>query len=234
MSKQFLIGIISCLFINQAFGQIKKQSIILSESFNGTKYSSVNSLQTIRETTYNSGFSIDSKIDYYFTDNLFVGVGYDFTKETKFVTNELMLNNYYQETYRTTHNLIHSPVIRFGWTKPIVDRFYVGIAFNAVYSRLIQSTNYYSCEGELSVPYIMSPVNIVSPVIYPSTNSKSNNDLIGLSINPEIKYFFYKNFGISVGLGGFDFVIYDFQLRNNMWLLNLNPTNWKLGIEILF
>jgi len=80
----------------------------------------------------------------------------------------------------------------------------------------------------------MSSTNIDKPIISPLTNSKTNNDLIGLSINPEIKYFLNKNFGISVGLGGFDYVIYDFQSQNNMWLLNLNPTNWKFGIEILF
>lgn len=233
MSKQFLIGLISCLFINPTFGQIKKQSIILSASLNGGKYGSVNGTQTSQVTTYNSEFSINSRIDYYFTDNLFVGVGYDFTKETKSITNEIMLNNYYQVTFRNNQNLINSPVIRVGWTKPIVDKFYVSIALNAAYSRLAQSTDDFSCEGELIIPNFMSSSNIVEPVISPLTNSKANNDLIGLSINPEIKYYFNKKFGISVGLGGFDYVIYDFQLKKNMWLLNLNPTNWKFGVQIL-
>jgi len=234
MLKQILIGIISCLLINPTFGQIKKQSINFSTSFNGGKYVSVSGVQTSQITTFNSGFSIDSRIDYYFTDNLFVGVGYEFTKETKSVTKELMLNNYYQGTFRTNHNLIHSPVLRFGWTKPIINRFYGSIALNAAYSRLAQSTDDFSCEGEMSIPNFMSSTNLAYPVISPLTNSKTNNDLIGLSINPEIKYFLNKNFGISVGLGGFDYVIYDFQFKNNMWLLNLNPTNWKFGIEILF
>jgi len=234
MSKQILIGIISCLLINPTFGQIKKHSINFSASFNGGKYGSVSGVQTSQITTFNTGFSIDSRIDYYFTDNLFIGVGFDFTKETKSVTNELILNNYYQGTYRTNHNLIYSPVIRFGWTKPIVDKLYASIAFNAAYSRLAQSTDDFSCEGKMIIPNFMSSTNIDKPIISPLTNSKTNNDLIGLSINPEIKYFLNKNFGISVGLGGFDYVIYDFQSQNNMWLLNLNPTNWKFGIEILF
>ncbi|GHT42266.1 hypothetical protein AGMMS49965_13430 [Bacteroidia bacterium] len=66
------------------------------------------------------------------------------------------------------------------------------------------------------------------------TSSTSKYKFFAMQLSPELRYFLSNNIGVSLGLGGVQLSLVDWEWDSKQWLANFNPAYWKLGLIVAF
>ncbi|GHT25602.1 hypothetical protein AGMMS4957_20710 [Bacteroidia bacterium] len=59
-------------------------------------------------------------------------------------------------------------------------------------------------------------------------------DCFAMQLSPELRYFLSDNIGVSLGLGGVQLSLVDWEWDSKQWIANFNPAYWKLGMVVAF
>ena len=116
--------------------------------------------------------------------------------------------------------------------------------FNRLYFNPILSVCIGGAKATLeSLKAVREPINIDDiPVLQPPSQingawgyvSKISYDYFAIGLAPSFSYYLNRHFALNLETGSFSLSTTDWEWDNKQWLVNINPTYWKLGIIVTF
>jgi hypothetical protein len=140
---------------------------------------------------------------------------------------------FYQETITDIDTDIFQFTLRTGYGQPLTERFYFQIISGLNYAHISQELKYQIVGGNLVVPGLPLLSNLQS-LEFTSGEFDETVDYTSFSLKPQITYFFSKSIGLNLSLGGFEYGFYDWDFKDDLWILSFNTNLWRLGVNFSF
>jgi len=228
--KKIILSLIIFSSSLTVFSQISKGTIAVSINGNYYDGSSSNGVTTNSLTTIGQNLNAGLSIEYYVTNNVFFGVGFDYYWGKEVIINQISNNAFKQlESMRVKSNL-KSPNFFGGYNWRVSNKLYLIMNLKLGFGRY--SNNSYSAFAWR--PKIVNEDGTLTQVEFSETSAWEFDDeysYFGSSLSPEINYFFSDKFGLCLGLGGIEYAVFDWNIDQSSWNVNFNPNYWKLGIK---
>jgi hypothetical protein len=219
MKKIILVALIG-LKTFDSFSQIEKGNIILTLDGNYVKTQSETGVNTNYTNTKGQYLNVGSSIGYFFTNRLVVGLGVDYNWEKETRLNELYITDYLQQEEMKIKSDVILPNLYVGYYYQILSNFYLSANAKISYGRV---------KVDYSTIYASRTTNGES-LLY-SNDDNTDYDYFSSKLFPELTYF-YKRLGISLGLGGIEYSMTDWETGSSNWIISFHPNNWRFGIKV--
>lgn len=225
MQKNILV-LLFLFFALPLFSQVKTGDIVLSLDGNYMKTNTGGGVTTNMTGTRAQNLDISLSAGYFFTERVVAGVGIDYklNKETR--SNLVKFNNFVQMEEMDYKSHAWLPNVYLGLYFPVVSKFYITANFKTSYGKI--KTKYTSMYA--AVDYIMSGIPVLNSEHVVSYDGKV--DYFSNMIYPELLYFVGAKTSISLGLGGIEYSITNWDTHNAEVAVNFNPVYWKLGAKL--
>jgi hypothetical protein len=226
----FLIAF-SCLTLT-TFSQIEKGSFVIAIDGGGHKIASSSGVHTNETVSEEKLFNIGLSADYYLSNAFSLGLGFTYQKETEEGGNITLVYMFQEVNLFKSVSKSFIPSLRLGYTKKLFNNFYFKglLSLNYGIVNLETKSEYYGCE--CIIPGLVTPLNCVDiPQIF-TVEENAKVEFMSVLLQPEFHYYFNKKFGLSIGIGGLEYGIGDWDIENNYWVVNFNPNNWTVGLSV--
>ena len=225
MQKNILV-LLFLFFALPLFSQVKTGDIVLSLDGNYMKTNTGGGVTTNMTGTRAQNLDISLSAGYFFTERVVAGVGIDYklNKETR--SNLVKFNNFVQMEEMDYKSHAWLPNVYLGLYFPVVSKLYVTANFKMSYGKL--NSNYSTIYGG-SGKYVLGSPN--TSYMHGSSGD-AKVDYFSNMIYPELLYFVGAKTSISLGLGGIEYSITNWDTHNAEVAVNFNPVYWKLGAKL--
>jgi len=235
MRKIVLSFLLPFLYLN-VFSQIQKGDVCISFNGNYSKSTNESGVLTNSFTTESKNLNIGSSFSYFITNRVAIGIGLDYLW-SKSVTDNIQTipNKFFQINQMDVKTNIYLPNVSVAYYYPIIDKLYFDLRLKcsygkskAKYNSTVFTAAYFDDDDD---PYTISlhTGRFSSNYKYYGDNE---NDIFIANINPELTYFLTPSIGISLGLGGLEYSLIDWNTDQYNCAINLNPNYWNLGFRL--
>ena len=225
MQKNLLLPVFLFLAL-PLFSQVKTGDVILSLDGNYMKTNSGGGVTTNMTGTQAQNLDIGLSAGYFLSQRVVAGIGLDYKLEKEIRSNLVSFDNFVQMEVMDYHSHAWLPNAYIGFYFPIVSKLYVTANFRMSYGKINASyTTTYAGAGK---NVLVSPSTNYT---YTSTGD-AKVDYFSNTIYPELLYFLGAKTSISLGLGGIEYAMTDWDAHNAEVAVNFNPVYWKVGVKL--
>lgn len=227
MKRTVLLTLIAFSTIH-LFAQTDKGKFIFSIEGNYQKTT------TESGTTFNS-LSVQSKYTnvgiaagYFITDRFAVGIGLDYYRNNETRASYLALGQNYQMEVDQIKSTALAPSIHFNYYLPVLPKLYFNGKLKFCYGKIKTDMRSVRASAE---PY--EPYNLTEYI--PNSGSYVSNynpKFFNARFSPELTWFISSKLGLYLGLGGLEYTISEWDSDNSSFIINFNPSNWRLGVSL--
>jgi len=227
MQKNLLILALTFLTM-PVFSQVKTGDVILSLDGSYMKTNTGGGVTTNMTGTQAQNLDICMSAGYFFTQRVVAGIGLNYKLDKEIRSNLVSFDNFVQMEVMDYHSHAWLPNAYIGLYFPIVSKLYVTANFRMSYGKINAGyTTTYAGAGKMLV---ISPATNYT---YTSTGD-AKADYFSNTIYPELLYFLGAKTSISLGLGGIEYAMTDWDAHNAEVAINFNPVHWKVGVKMKF
>jgi hypothetical protein len=229
--KSFLLVVFLCFTFN-SFSQIEKGSIVLGTDIGGYKIATVSGVYSNTTAKEEKQFTFGLSADYFLSNAFSLGLGFSYLNDKEDGRNIILVNMNQEVSYYTSVTKGFVSSLRLGYSKKLFNNFYFKglFAINYGLAKRETETQYFGCE--CIIPGLVAPANCVNIPEIKYLEQNTETDYISALFQPEFHYYFNKTIGISIGIGGIEYGIVDWNTEYDYWVINFKPNNWTLGLNI--
>jgi len=225
MQKNLLLLVFLFLAI-PLFSQVNTGDIILSLNGNYLKTNTGGGVTTNMTGTQAQNLDISLSGGYFLSQRVVAGIGLDYKLDKEVRSNLVSFDNFVQMEIMDYRSHAWLPNVYVGLYFPIVSKLYVTANFRMSYGKLNAGyTTTYAGAGKF---VLGSPATNYT---YTSTGD-ARVDYFSNTIYPELLYFVGAKTSISLGLGGIQYALTDWDASNAEVAVNFNPVYWKFGVKM--
>jgi hypothetical protein len=225
------------LMAMKTYGQVTKGDLVISFTGNYSQNFSESGVTSDFYTTRGKYLETGMNGGKFISNHIIFGIGLDYlwgkelrTHETEFYqTGKQVLTKEYLDV---TSNL-WMPSAFIGYYYPILNRFYFNMNVKFAYGTI--KSDYESIYAKMT-NYTSDSVMVLPNDDFSLSTSVKNasSDYFTVRVSPELTYFLASKFGISLGLGGIEYALTDWDTETSSFSFNFNPGHWKFGIRFRF
>jgi hypothetical protein len=221
-----LLSLVFLILALPLFSQVKTGDVILSLDGNYMKTYTGGGVTTNMTGSRAHNLDISLSAGYFFTERVVAGIGIDYKLEKGVRSNLVNFNNFIQAEEMDYKSYAWLPNAYVGLYFPIVNKLYVTANFKVSYGKINASyTTTYAGGGKF---LLLSPTTNYMYV----SSADSKADFFSNMIYPEVLYFLGEKTSLSLGLGGIQYALTDWDTHNAEVAVNFNPVHWKLGVKM--
>lgn len=231
MKRTVLLTLIAFSTIH-LFAQTDKGKFIFSIEGNYQKTT------TESGTTFNS-LSVQSKYTnvgiaagYFITDRFVAGIGLDYFRNNETRASYLALGQNYQMEVDQIKSTAFAPSIYFNYYLPVLPKLYFNGKLKFCYGKIKTDMRSVKASAEPYEPYESFRYIEYEPNNYGSYVSNYDPEFFNARFSPELTWFFSSKLGLYLGLGGLEYTISEWDSDYSSFIVNFNPSNWRLGVSL--
>lgn len=231
MKRNVLIVLI-LLSTFDLYSQISEGNILISLDGGFRQVNTESGVTTNQLTSQERYLNLGPSVGYFITDRIVAGVGLDYYRDREVRTNNLLINyEYLQKERINLKSKGFLPGIYVAHYYPINNKLFFSTSVKISYGKIktasysiVAAAHYDNNDGSVLTP--------TSPAMNEHITESYDNDIFSGKISPEVAYFPVRSFGITLGLGGIEYALADWEANN--WIINFNPSFWCLGLNWKF
>jgi hypothetical protein len=216
--KNTFVGMLMLLSSFQLSAQIEKGHVLLTGFGNYSKneYSERFEVFEPKQRTVSS-LNLGGSIGYFFSNRLIVGAGIDYQLDKDGPYGWPGQN--FESAERDFKFKQFLPYAFMGCYLPIVPNLYFNTNVKIMFGQYAMFPTFDIETSEGNGPFAIKVRTL-------------REDHFEAQITPELSYFFVKHVGVYLGLGGFSYIIRDWEKDQSGWVICVQPEVWKVGIKI--
>ena len=223
MKKIILFAFMGLISTN-LFSQMEKGSFTFLLDGHYMKTSSSTGVSTNYSATDGNYTSFAPSVAYALTNHLTVGIGADYERDKEERHNYLYFNHFAHFEMMNIKSKTLLPSLYLGYHHPIANRLFIGSSLKFSYGKI--KSSYQTTYAGIN-EFEGGPNNYLN-----SIGSEAETDYFRVKLYPELTYFLGQRFGLSLGLGGMEYSLYDWEQDTSGWQVNFDPTYWRLGFKL--
>ncbi|WP_423129590.1 hypothetical protein [Gaoshiqia sp. Z1-71] len=229
MKKIILFAFMGLISTN-LFSQMEKGSFTFLLDGHYMKTSSSTGVSTNYSATDGNYTSFAPSVAYGLTNHLTVGIGADYERDKEERYNHLYFNHFAQAEMMNIKSKALLPSLYLGYHHPIANRLFIGSTMKFSYGKI--KSSYQTTYAGMEELTIIDELQEGSVNYSRSIGSEAETDYFRVKLYPELTYFLGQRFGLSLGLGGMEYSLYDWEQDTSDWQVNFDPTYWRLGFKL--
>ncbi len=233
--KKLIISISFIFSFSYSFSQIQQGDLQLSFTGNYSKTTSQSGVIYNGDIAQTKNLNTGLSFGYFVQNNLVFGVGLDYGWQNEVKNGSLFLVDLVNQlSTSTTKTHVIAPYLFGEMYFPVVNRLYFSTNLKAGFGFV--NSKYDSKVANVSNPIIPNTITIsnLSETKLSQISGESSSEFLGLKLSPKITYYLTDNFGVNLTMGGIEYNVIDWSLKNSAFLANFNPQFWELGINLKF
>jgi hypothetical protein len=225
MKRTFLVALIA-FFTIHLFAQTDKGKFIFSIEGNYQKTASENGTFINKTSAQTKAADVGILIGYFITERFVVGFGLDYFSVNETRTSLLALDKYFEMEEQKIKLSTFAPSIHFNYYLPVLPKLFISSKLKFSYGKI--NSDMSSARSSMW-PYETSNVTESFPYSG-SSGTIDNPEFFNARFSPEVTWFFSSKWGFYLGLGGLEYSITQWNADNSSFIINFNPSKWRLGV----
>lgn len=231
--RKLLLLVLSFYLTENLSAQMDKGNLIFSVDGNYTKTSSetgvISNLHVSDGKFLDLGFSIGYKV----SNSFVVGIGIDYGWSKEERTNQFSINRFYQMEQLNTKTNVFMPNVYFEYQYPLINKLFLSTNLKVGYGKITTDIHRYllgaaAFLSDNDIQYINKYDNYAYEF-----KEKADVNAFNARLCPELTYCILPKLAFSLGLGGIEYAIVDWEKDHTSWEVNFHPNNWRFGMKVI-
>lgn len=233
MKKQILTLLLLLMSV-KFYSQVEKGNIIIRLDGNYNKTLSEHGVTTNSYANKSKIMNVGPSIGIAISNNFEAGIVLDYFRsfEERYHS-VLTMNKHAQVEKLQRKQYAFMPGIYLGYYRNITEKISFNTNFNMRYGNLHSEM----VSQWAGIDYISWSIIVPGPgdgSISVYSESEQKFEYASASLLPEISYYITPAFGLSLGLGGVEYALVDWESDNSTFVIDFHPRNWRLGLRMKF
>ncbi len=222
-----------CIFSLNAYSQIENGKFLISLDGNFNKSGTESGVQNNSLVSQGKYLDLGTTVGYFVTDNFIIGAGFNYVWSDEDRTSQFSnLTSFIQAETMNIKSHTYLVDVYGGYYYQICNKLYFNTNLKFSFGKTKVENKNMFVSSEIYTPGVISERGTGS--ICCSWDGDSDTDCFSVELLPELTYFVTPKFGLNLGLGGVGFAMADWDKDNTSWLVNFNPSYWRLGFSYCF
>lgn len=226
-----IIVTLLCVFSLNAYSQIEEGKVLISFDGNFNKSGTESGVRTNSQVSQGKYLDLGTTVGYFVTKNFIIGAGFNYGwSDEDRISMFSNISTYAQQEAMNIKSRTYLVNAYGGYYYQICDKFYFNTNLKFGFGKAkAENKNTFVSAVHYADNVIVDGSELGSQNI--SWDGDSDTDCFSVEVLPELSYFVTPKFGLNLGLGGVGFAMADWDKDNTSWLVNFNPTYWRLGFK---